>query len=76
MIPKSTAALVAGMSLFAASVGVASSQGGTGCTILGTDGNDVIVGTGQSDYICALGGDDVVRGRGGNDLIVGGAGAG
>jgi RTX calcium-binding nonapeptide repeat (4 copies) len=44
------------------------------CTIVGTDGDDVIVGTEGVDVICDLAGDDRVDGRGGDDLIVNGPG--
>jgi hypothetical protein len=45
------------------------------CTIMGTDGNDVLVGTELDDVICLLEGDDVVDGLGGTDLIFGDLGA-
>ncbi|MEZ0579825.1 lamin tail domain-containing protein [Nocardioides sp. MH1] len=57
---------------------------GTGSTIEGTDGDDVIVGTdgaevihgnGGNDTICALDGDDTVTGGDGNDKVYGGLGA-
>jgi Ca2+-binding RTX toxin-like protein len=44
------------------------------CTIVGTQGPDVITGTSGNDVICGLGGNDVIRGGGGNDLILGGPG--
>ena len=37
------------------------------CTIVGTQGADVIRGTPRRDVICGLGGNDVILGRGGND---------
>lgn len=46
----------------------------TGCTIIGTEGDDNLVGTEGDDVICGLGGNDVIHGRGGNDEIRGGAG--
>ena len=46
----------------------------SGCTILGTEGPDIIRGTRNRDIICGLGGNDVIRGIGGNDIIVGGTG--
>ena len=49
--------------------------GTTGCTIVGTDGDDVLRGTPGADVICGLGGDDVIRGVGGDDVILGGDGA-
>ena len=48
--------------------------GMSGCTILGTEGPDIIRGTPNRDIICGLGGNDVIRGIGGNDIIVGGTG--
>ncbi len=42
-----------------------------GCTILGTEGNDVLEGTSGPDVICGLGGDDTINGRGGADVIYG-----
>ena len=44
------------------------------CTIVGTQGDDLLQGTPGRDVICALAGDDVVRAGGGNDLIVAGPG--
>ena len=44
------------------------------CTIVGTDGNDVIRGTPGNDTICAGPGNDVVYGGGGSDTIYGDAG--
>lgn len=44
------------------------------CTIVGTEGDDVVNGTAGDDVICALGGHDRARGGGGDDLILGGAG--
>ena len=48
--------------------------GTAGCTIVGTDGDDVLSGTVGADVICGLGGDDVIYGLGGDDVLVGGAG--
>jgi hypothetical protein len=45
-----------------------------GCTITGTDGNDVLTGTSGDDVICGLGGDDVVNAGSGNDVVYGDAG--
>jgi Ca2+-binding RTX toxin-like protein len=42
-----------------------------GCTIRGTNGDDVLRGTAGRDVICALGGDDTVSGFGANDVIRG-----
>ena len=44
------------------------------CTIVGTQGPDVITGTAGNDVICGLGGNDVIRGGGGNDIILAGPG--
>ena len=48
--------------------------GMSGCTIVGTDGDDTLRGTPGDDVICGLGGDDVILGLGGGDVIWGGAG--
>ncbi len=47
---------------------------GSTCTILGSNGPDVIRGTPGNDVICGRGGNDVIDGRGGHDLLVGGKG--
>ncbi len=44
------------------------------CTIVGTNGDDVLVGTPGPDVICGRGGDDKIRGRGGDDILKGGSG--
>ncbi len=44
------------------------------CTIVGTDGNDVLLGTRRADVICGLAGNDVIYGLRGNDVIVSGPG--
>ncbi len=44
------------------------------CTIVGTQGNDLLVGTPGRDVICGLGGNDRIRGGGGNDVLIGGNG--
>jgi len=55
--------------------GVGPSVGATGgCTIIGTEDDDVLRGTVRDDWICALGGNDVVRGLGDDDRIEGGDG--
>ena len=56
----------------AAEVGV--TVGTSTCTIVGTEGDDVISGTSGDDVICGLGGDDVIYGLDGDDVIVGGTG--
>ena len=48
--------------------------GTTGCTIVGTDGDDTLSGTAGPDVICGLGGNDVLSGLGGDDVLVGGPG--
>ena len=45
------------------------------CTIVGTQGADVIRGTTRRDVICGLGGNDTILGRGGDDVVYGGPGA-
>ena len=44
------------------------------CTIVGTEGDDVMSGGDGPDVICALGGNDVVDARGGDDVVFGGPG--
>lgn len=44
------------------------------CTIIGTDGPDVLTGTTGPDIICGLGGNDEIRGLGGADIIFAGKG--
>jgi Ca2+-binding RTX toxin-like protein len=46
----------------------------SGCTQLGTPGNDTLVGTAGNDVMCGLGGDDTLRGLGGEDRLLGGDG--
>ena len=41
------------------------------CTVLGTNGDDVLHGTAGRDLICGLGGDDRIRGSGGDDIVFG-----
>ena len=48
--------------------------GSSHCTILGTDGDDVLRGTAGADVICGLGGNDVIYGLDGDDILVGGPG--
>ncbi|MGH2710251.1 MAG: calcium-binding protein [Actinomycetota bacterium] len=45
------------------------------CTILGTDGPDVLVGTEGPDIICPSNGDDHIDALGGDDIILAGLGA-
>lgn len=45
------------------------------CSMVGTQGADVLVGTSGRDVICGLGGNDRLIGKSGNDVLVGGAGA-
>jgi hypothetical protein len=47
---------------------------GTGCTITGTDVDDLLVGTPNADVICGMLGDDSIIGLGGDDVIFGGDG--
>lgn len=44
------------------------------CTIIGTEGDDVLKGTTGNDVICGMGGDDRIDGKRGNDVIYGGSG--
>ena len=47
------------------------------CTILGTEGDDVLYGDNEDNIICGLGGDDIIYGNngiGGDDVIYGGPG--
>ena len=44
------------------------------CTIIGTEGDDVLEGTTGDDIICGMGGDDRIDGKRGNDVIYGGSG--
>ena len=50
-------------------------EGGTACTITGTEGDDRLHGTRDADVICGLGGDDRIDGGRGDDTLVGGAGS-
>jgi Ca2+-binding RTX toxin-like protein len=45
------------------------------CTIVGTQGPDVLRGTSRSDVICGLGGNDTILAGRGNDVVYGGPGA-
>jgi len=45
-----------------------------GCTIVGTEGDDMLVGTTGDDVICGLGGNDTIDGQQGADTILGGTG--
>ena len=47
---------------------------GTGCTIIGTSGNDTITGTAGPDVICGGAGADHLDGAGGADRLLGQAG--
>ena len=47
----------------------------TGCTIVGTVGNDHLTGTPKADVLCGLAGNDVIKGLAGNDTLLGGDGA-
>ena len=47
----------------------------TGCTIVGTTGNDRLTGTAKADVLCGLAGNDTLKGLGGNDTLLGGDGA-
>jgi len=45
-----------------------------GCTVTGTEGNDMLYGTSGNDVICGLGGVDQLFGQAGNDVLDGGPG--
>ena len=45
-----------------------------GCTIMGTDGNDLLIGTAGPDVICGYGGNDLIFGLDGDDTIYAGDG--
>ena len=45
-----------------------------GCTILGTEQDDILRGTSDKDVICGLGGNDTIYGSGGDDIIRAGRG--
>ena len=47
---------------------------GGGCTVTGTQGNDILSGTPGPDVICGLGGRDTIHASGGDDLLLGGSG--
>jgi hypothetical protein len=44
------------------------------CSILGTDGDDVLTGSPFDDILCGLGGDDRLDGGDGDDVLLGGEG--
>lgn len=46
-----------------------------GCSILGSEGPDVLTGTSGADVFCGLEGNDLVKGRGGDDTVFAGGGA-
>lgn len=46
-----------------------------GCSVLGSEGPDVLRGTSGADVFCGLEGNDVIKGRGGADTVFAGAGA-
>ena len=48
--------------------------GSSHCTVVGTDGDDLLWGTAGADVICGLGGNDVIYGLDGDDILVGGPG--
>jgi hypothetical protein len=47
---------------------------GAVCSILGTDGDDVLTGSPFDDVMCGFGGNDRLDGAGGNDVLLGGEG--
>lgn len=48
---------------------------GLPCTVVGTEGDDVLTGTEGADVLCGLGGDDALTGGDGGDVLDGGPGA-
>lgn len=44
------------------------------CSVVGTEGPDILTGTNGNDVICGGGGNDSIDARGGNDLVNAGAG--
>jgi hypothetical protein len=54
--------------------GLEANARGIKCTIIGTNGPDLLIGTEHRDVICGRGGSDVIRSNGGNDRIYGGRG--
>jgi len=50
------------------------SGGGPVCTIVGTDGDDILFGTRGDDVICGFAGNDVIFGGRGSDRLYGGEG--
>jgi Ca2+-binding RTX toxin-like protein len=47
---------------------------GSACTIIGTNGPDVLNGTAGDDVMCGLAGDDTINAGGGHDVVFGGLG--
>lgn len=47
---------------------------GMACTVIGTEGDDVLVGTSGDDTMCGLGGDDEIDAGAGDDVVDGGSG--
>lgn len=45
-----------------------------GCTVAGTDRNDMLIGTAGADVVCGFGGHDLLVGFDGDDQLVGGTG--
>ncbi|WP_343993664.1 Ig-like domain-containing protein [Nocardioides dubius] len=58
----------------AADPGAGAPENTNRCTIVGTDGDDVLRGTRGDDVICGLGGNDRIHGLGGDDVLHGGPG--
>ena len=71
MLRALTAGVLVAAGLSAMSVSPAEASG---CTIVGTTGNDLLRGTAGDDVICGRGGADKIIGLGGNDLLRGGKG--
>jgi Ca2+-binding RTX toxin-like protein len=50
------------------------SQATPTCTVMGTNGNDVLLGTSRSAVVCAVGGSDVIITHAGDDIVFAGGG--
>ncbi len=77
LVARSSAGTSAGADLSFATVPRPRTPSGRAvrCTIVGTQGPDILRGTRRNDVICGLGGNDRIFGNGGADVIYGGPGA-
>jgi hypothetical protein len=75
VVPGTTSApLARAVSVNPSTGAISSRRHAVRCTIVGTDGNDMLRGTPRRDVICGLGGNDRIRGRNGPDIVFGGDG--